>query len=248
MRRNRGIRMAFREEDVQLVALSLQLALNLKTEGLPSLQELEKEGLALERSHRAENPRDLIQFAGNSLKRWLIISLLAARADLKDLSSMVSGGREEKILAACGLFLKGGSSIALFRPIIEGSDENLLLATLLLLMTYVQRARGEEVVKEFERWLKWPDVQVRISAVKLLSSLASKMPDASERILNKLLDAFDNDPNLRVRESIATQIGIMGTENPSLRERSYSALLSLFRKERSARVRKAILDSLLSLG
>jgi len=239
-----------KEEDVRLIALALQLALGLKSEELPAIENLEKERLALSEILEKRSLKDLISLASaDSIKKWLAISLIAAQTDFQTLSTMASGNREEKIVAVCAFFLKKDpSSLPLFRLIIEGSDDNLFLAALLLLMSHVQEYSNGELMKELERWLEWPDVNVRISAVKLLSNLASKMPAFSEKVLNDLLEAFERDPNKRVRESIATQLGILARENPSLKRRSYSALLSMFRKERSAKVRKAILDSLLTLS
>ncbi len=238
-----------KEEDVRLMALALQLALGLKSEELPTIDDLEKERLALSEILEKRGLKYIISSeTSRSIKKWLLISLIAAQTDSRTLSTMTSGTKKEKIVVACASFLKRDpSSLPLFRSIIEGSDDNLFLAALLLLMSYVQEHSNSELLKELEKWLEWPDVNVRISAIKVLSNLASKMPAFSEKVLNYLLEAFERDPNRRVRESIATQLGILARENPSLKNRSYSALLSMFRKERSAKVRKAILDSLLTL-
>ncbi len=238
------------KEDIRLMALALQLALGFKSEEFPAFEDIEKERLALLELLEKGNLRNLIlSMSADSIKNWLAISLIAAEMNSQMLSKMASGEKKEKIVASCALFLKKDpSSVSLFRSIIEGSDDNLFLAALLLLMSYVQEHSNEELVNELEKWLEWPDVNVRISAVKLLSNLASKIPALSEKVLNDLLEAFERDPNKRVREYIATQLGIIARENPSLKNRSYSALLSMFRKERSAKVRKAILDSLLTLS
>ncbi len=231
------------------MALALQLALGLKSEELPAIEDLEKERQDLSAVFEKKSFKDAFSsITVRSLRKWLAIILIAAQVDFKTLSAMASGTKEEKILAACASFLrKDPSLLPLFRSIIEESDEDLFLATLLLLMSAVQEYSNGKLIDEIEKWLEWPDVQVRISAVKLLSNLGSRMPDFSEKVLEDLLEAFEKDPNKRVRESIATQLGILAMENPSLKSRSYSALLSMFRKERSAKVRKAILDSLLTL-
>lgn len=237
------------EEDLRLMAFTLQLALGLKSEKLPSEGELQEEIITFSRISKEQRLKDLISnLSEDSIKKYLAIALIAAQADFKTLSSMASGTREERIIAACASFLKkDASTLSLFRTIIEGSDENLFSAVLLLLISAVQHFSNDELIKELEKWLEWPDVQVRISAVKILSNLGSRSAPSSEKILNILLRAFDRDPNRRVRESIATQLGILAAENPSLKNRSYSSLISMFRKERSAKVRKAILDSLLTL-
>jgi len=237
------------EEDLRLMAFTLQLALGLKSEKLPSEGELQEEIITFSRISKEQRLKDLISnLSEDSIKKYLAIALIAAQADFKTLSSMASGTREERIIAACASFLKkDASTLSLFRTIIQGSDENLFSAVLLLLISAVQHFSNDELIKELEKWLEWPDVQVRISAVKILSNLGSRSAPSSEKILNILLRAFDRDPNRRVRESIATQLGILAAENPSLKNRSYSSLISMFRKERSAKVRKAILDSLLTL-
>jgi HEAT repeat protein len=238
-----------KEEDLRLMAFTLQLALGLKSEKLPSVEELEEEVVAFSKISKGRELKDLTSnLSEDSIKTYLAIALIAAQADFKTLSSLASGTKVERIIAACASFLKkDASSLPLFRTIIEGSDENLFSAVLLLLISAVQHFSNDELIKELEKWLEWPDVQIRISAVKILSNLGSRSPSFSEKILDILLRAFDRDPNRRVRESIATQLGILAAENPSLKNRSYSALISMFRKERSAKVRKAILDSLLTL-
>jgi len=237
-----------KEEDIRLVALALQVGLGLKSVELPSVEDLVKERDSLSTAFKGDLRGLLSKIDLTSLKNWLVASLLVAQADPQTFLDMASGSREEKILVACASFLKRDPALlSLFRSVIERSDDVVLLATLLLLTSIVQDYADDKLIGELEKWLEWPDVHVRISAVKLLSGLVSKNPAFSERILEDLLRAFERDPNRRVRESIATQLGVLASENTTLKRRLYSLLLSMFKKERSARVRKAILDSLLAL-